>query len=130
MEFRLWIGLWTAFFLIVLVAFNLSFLVKYITRFTEDSFATLVAVIFIIDALKSTLHLKDLPDEIKPLINSTNINDTINYEYEIAAHERNYFFSILLFLLTFFVCITLKQFRNKPYLPSKVFILNIYFSFK
>lgn len=35
MEFRLWIGLWTALFLTILVAFNLSFLVKYITRFTE-----------------------------------------------------------------------------------------------
>ena len=58
MEFRLWIGLWIGFFLLIFVAFNLSFLVKYITRFTEDSFASLVAIIFIIDSIKYTYKLK------------------------------------------------------------------------
>ena len=57
MEFRLWIGLWIGFFLLIFVAFNLSFLVKYITRFTEDSFASLVAIIFIIDSFKYTNNL-------------------------------------------------------------------------
>jgi hypothetical protein len=38
MEFRVWIGLWTTLMVVLLVAFNLSFLVKYITRFTEVSF--------------------------------------------------------------------------------------------
>jgi hypothetical protein len=35
MEFRVWIGFWTTLMIVLLVAFNLSFLVKYITRFTE-----------------------------------------------------------------------------------------------
>ena len=34
MGFRVWIGLWTAFFLIVVVVTDSSVLVKYITRFT------------------------------------------------------------------------------------------------
>jgi hypothetical protein len=38
MEFRLWVGLWTSLFLLLVVMFNLSFLVKYITRFTEGYF--------------------------------------------------------------------------------------------
>jgi hypothetical protein len=38
MEFRLWVGLWTSLFLLLIVMFNLSFLVKYITRFTEGYF--------------------------------------------------------------------------------------------
>ncbi|CAF0829892.1 unnamed protein product [Brachionus calyciflorus] len=124
MEFRLWIGLWTALLIVVFVAFNLSFLVKYITRFTEDSFATLVAVIFIFDAIKSTLKLKQLPKEfLDKIANETHLNRTFNEsptQLQIAIHEKNYFFSILLFLLTFFVCITLKQFRTKPFLPSKI----------
>ena len=47
MSFRFWIGVWTAFILLLMVAFDLSYLVCYITRFTEESFATLIALIFI-----------------------------------------------------------------------------------
>lgn len=48
MSFRLWIGLWTALILFILVAVDASALVCYITRFTEENFATLIAFIFII----------------------------------------------------------------------------------
>ncbi|KAF8565666.1 hypothetical protein P879_02131 [Paragonimus westermani] len=54
LSFRLWIGLWIAFFLFTIVAFDLSALVKYITRFTEESFAALIAFIFIVEAIKKT----------------------------------------------------------------------------
>jgi sodium bicarbonate transporter 10 len=46
LEFRLWIGLWIGFILILLVAFDASAFVCYITRFTEENFATLIAFIF------------------------------------------------------------------------------------
>lgn len=49
---RLWIGLWTAFILLVLVATDASALVCYITRFTEENFATLISVIFIYKAIE------------------------------------------------------------------------------
>ncbi|VDP91080.1 unnamed protein product [Echinostoma caproni] len=38
--------------LLIMVALDLSALVKFITRFTEESFAALIALIFIIEALK------------------------------------------------------------------------------
>ena len=124
MVFRLWIGLWTALFLLLLVLFNLSFLVKYITRFTEDSFATLVAVIFIIDAVKSTIGLRHSDVVAKKnnatLFNQTSKRDGFNFDLKDANQETYFYFSVLLFLLTFFVSSTLKGFRNKPYLPSKV----------
>ena len=57
MSFRFWIGIWTAFILLLMVAFDLSYLVCYITRFTEESFATLIALIFIQKAFsKVGLH--------------------------------------------------------------------------
>ena len=52
LPFRAWIGLWTALLLLLIVAFDLSALVRYITRFTEESFACLIAVIFIAEAFK------------------------------------------------------------------------------
>lgn len=57
MEFRLWIGLWSAFFCLALVATDASFLVKYFTRFTEEGFSCLISFIFIYDAFKKMLKL-------------------------------------------------------------------------
>ncbi|XP_076005468.1 solute carrier family 4 member 4a [Genypterus blacodes] len=57
MEFRLWIGLWSAFFCFVLVATDASFLVQYFTRFTEEGFSCLISFIFIYDAFKKMLKL-------------------------------------------------------------------------
>ena len=149
MEFRLWIGLWTALFLFLLVAFNLSFLVKYITRFTEDCFATLVAVIFIIDAIKSTFNLRHVKNKtvavVSALVNASNDSSASFPEYDtdetttttttaspLSLLESNYkhsklqsefYFSVILFILTFAICMGLKAFRDKPFLPSKIRVL-------
>nr|XP_020441441.1 electrogenic sodium bicarbonate cotransporter 1-like isoform X4 [Monopterus albus] len=57
LEFRLWIGLWSAFFCLVLVATDASFLVQYFTRFTEEGFSCLISFIFIYDAFKKMFKL-------------------------------------------------------------------------
>ena len=49
--FRLWIGVWVGVILLIMVATDASAFVCYITRFTEENFATLIAVIFIIKAV-------------------------------------------------------------------------------
>nr|AAN75454.1 Na-dependent Cl/HCO3 exchanger [Doryteuthis pealeii] len=57
--FRLWIGLWTGVILLIIVAFDLSALVRYITRFTEESFAALISLIFIVESLVKLFHILD-----------------------------------------------------------------------
>ena len=52
MTMRLWIGLWSSFFCVLIVAFDMSSFVRYFTRFTEESFAALVGIIFIFESLK------------------------------------------------------------------------------
>ncbi|XP_030305988.1 electrogenic sodium bicarbonate cotransporter 1 isoform X4 [Calypte anna] len=59
LEFRLWIGLWSAFQCLLLVATDASFLVKYFTRFTEEGFSSLISFIFIYDAFKKMIKLAD-----------------------------------------------------------------------
>ncbi|KAE8630956.1 hypothetical protein XENTR_v10001027 [Xenopus tropicalis] len=59
LEFRLWIGLWSAFLCLVLVATDASSLVKYFTRFTEEGFACLISFIFIYDAFKKMIKFAD-----------------------------------------------------------------------
>ncbi|VDO01931.1 unnamed protein product [Rodentolepis nana] len=57
LSFRFWIGMWVALFLFIMVAFDLSALVRFITRFTEESFALLIALIFVFEALKKTYSI-------------------------------------------------------------------------
>ncbi|XP_014005728.1 sodium-driven chloride bicarbonate exchanger isoform X1 [Salmo salar] len=57
LSLRACIGLWTAFLCLVLVATDASSLVCYITRFTEEAFASLICIIFIYEALEKLIHL-------------------------------------------------------------------------
>merc|ERR1719419_675105 len=59
LSFRLWIGIWIGVILLILVATDASAFVCYITRFTEENFATLIAVIFIIKAIEKVLQIGD-----------------------------------------------------------------------
>ncbi|XP_062874135.1 electrogenic sodium bicarbonate cotransporter 4 isoform X2 [Trichomycterus rosablanca] len=52
MELRLWIGIHSCVQCLLLVATDASYIIKYITRFTEEGFSSLISFIFISDALK------------------------------------------------------------------------------
>ncbi|XP_076467710.1 electrogenic sodium bicarbonate cotransporter 1-like [Babylonia areolata] len=62
LSLRFWVGIWTTGFLLLMVIFNLSALVRYLTRFTEESFACLIALIFIVEAFSKLAEIgKDEP---------------------------------------------------------------------
>ena len=60
LEFRFWIGLWTAIFIIILVGLNSSVVMRLFTRFTEEIFSALISFVFMYEALVSlwNIHLK------------------------------------------------------------------------
>uniref|UniRef100_A0A663NAH6 Anion exchange protein n=1 Tax=Athene cunicularia TaxID=194338 RepID=A0A663NAH6_ATHCN len=60
LSLRACIGLWTAFFCIVLVATNASSLECYITRFTNEAFTSLICLIFIYKALEKLSQLLEI----------------------------------------------------------------------
>ncbi|XP_044062782.1 sodium bicarbonate cotransporter 3 isoform X1 [Siniperca chuatsi] len=60
LSLRTSIGLWTAFLCLLLVATDASSLVCYITRFTEEAFASLICIIFIYEALEKLVHLGEV----------------------------------------------------------------------
>ncbi|XP_072752841.1 electroneutral sodium bicarbonate exchanger 1 isoform X6 [Anoplolepis gracilipes] len=74
MSFRFWIGTWTAMILIILVALDASACVCYITRFTEENFATLIAFIFIYKAIENVLSI----GKKYPL--NTHSSETLGYD--------------------------------------------------
>ena len=48
-----WVGIWSGIFLILQAIFNVSVLMRYFTKFTDEIFAALIAVIFIVEACKN-----------------------------------------------------------------------------
>uniref|UniRef100_A0AAR2M2H8 Anion exchange protein n=1 Tax=Pygocentrus nattereri TaxID=42514 RepID=A0AAR2M2H8_PYGNA len=52
LELRLWIGLHSCLQCLLLVASDASYIIKYMTRFTEEGFSSLISFIFISDAIK------------------------------------------------------------------------------
>ncbi|KAL2092456.1 hypothetical protein ACEWY4_012254 [Coilia grayii] len=52
MELRLWIGMHSCVQCLILVACDASYIIKYMTRFTEEGFSSLISFIFISDAIK------------------------------------------------------------------------------
>ncbi|KPM04625.1 electroneutral sodium bicarbonate exchanger-like protein [Sarcoptes scabiei] len=89
---RLWIGLWMTFFLLIMVALDYSALVCFITRFTEENFATLISVIFIFKAIENLLQIgKDNPvDRSFDSIKNYNCNCSLDGEiFPLQTISRN-----------------------------------------
>uniref|UniRef100_A0A8C2B7C5 Anion exchange protein n=1 Tax=Cyprinus carpio TaxID=7962 RepID=A0A8C2B7C5_CYPCA len=75
LSLRACIGLWTAFLCLLLVATDASSLVCYITRFTEEAFASLICIIFIYEALEKLIHL----GETYPISMNNNLEKLTTY---------------------------------------------------
>jgi hypothetical protein len=53
--------MWVCFILLLIVMFDLSALVRYITRFTEESFSVLISVIFTYEAFHKVYEPLTIP---------------------------------------------------------------------
>lgn len=93
LEARCWLGLWTAAFLIVIVATDASVIVALITKFTEEAFATLTSILFIVNAMQSLAKTqrrfpitRDVESALDQICNGTNNgNGTSLYGNSTAA---------------------------------------------
>ncbi|GMT01688.1 hypothetical protein PENTCL1PPCAC_23862 [Pristionchus entomophagus] len=65
LTFRFWVHIWTGGIVMLMCVTDASALVSFITRFTEESFATLIAVIFIYEAIMKLLKIKGQLDVIE-----------------------------------------------------------------
>ncbi|XP_013100619.1 sodium bicarbonate cotransporter 3 isoform X7 [Stomoxys calcitrans] len=144
MTFRFWIGTWIAVILLILTAIDASALVCYITRFTEENFATLIAFIFIIKAVENVLKIgKTFPVNqtmydcvcTPPLGSNATILDYAKYSKDYCLANNGtlvgldcsqpdtsniFLMSVLLFLGTFIISTILKDFKNALFFPTVV----------
>uniref|UniRef100_A0A452H0S9 Anion exchange protein n=1 Tax=Gopherus agassizii TaxID=38772 RepID=A0A452H0S9_9SAUR len=139
LEFRLWIGLWSAFQCLILVATDASFLVKYFTRFTEEGFSSLISFIFIYDAFKKMIKLADYYPinshfKVDYITFYSCYNNTIDwssltkkecwkYGGYLVGNNCNYvpditLMSFILFFGTYTCSMALKKFKTSRYFPT------------
>lgn len=95
------VGLWTTLFLVILALIDACSWIRFFTRFTDDTFAALISLIFIYEAVKKMLG-GFAPDETGLVL------------YDKA------FFALLLGLGTFYVGSWLANLRGSDYLRRRI----------
>lgn len=93
-----WVGFWTGGILLVMAITDASCLMRYFTRFTDELFSALMALLFIYEAVSAIVMI---------LRNS--------FADELAKHDAA-LLSLILAIGTFFIASNLLRFRRSKYL--------------
>uniref|UniRef100_A0A8C4GYJ6 Anion exchange protein n=1 Tax=Dicentrarchus labrax TaxID=13489 RepID=A0A8C4GYJ6_DICLA len=134
---RIWVGMWLVVIVIIIVAVEGSFLVRFISRFTQEIFSILISLIFIYETFNKLIKIF----KTHPLIlNYDHLNDSMenpfhplvkeHIEYHpdgnVTIHEleveRPYpntaLLSMCLMFGCFFIAYFLRHFKNGHYFPG------------
>uniref|UniRef100_A0A8C2ZJY2 Anion exchange protein n=1 Tax=Cyclopterus lumpus TaxID=8103 RepID=A0A8C2ZJY2_CYCLU len=108
---RVWIGFWLVVIVIVMVAFEGSFLVRFVSRFTQEIFSFLISLIFICETFIK-LGRVQLRLEIT----------TPDYEKvsEVRGQPNTALLSLVLMAGTFFIAFYLRKFKNSAFFPGRL----------
>uniref|UniRef100_A0A8C0H1T1 Anion exchange protein n=1 Tax=Chelonoidis abingdonii TaxID=106734 RepID=A0A8C0H1T1_CHEAB len=122
---RVWIGLWLIVFIFIIVAAEGSFLVRYISPFTQEIFAFLISLIFIYETFYKlykvfTEHplLKFYPPSLQSGLNASTLSaDAMSLETRMQPNTA--LLSLILMLGTFFIAFFMRKFKNSRFLGGK-----------
>ncbi|XP_065132605.1 anion exchange protein 2a isoform X1 [Paramisgurnus dabryanus] len=123
---RVWIGFWLIVIVVLTVAFEGSFLVKFVTRFTQEIFSILISLIFIYETFfKLGKIFMDHPlqgcygkeENDTALPNNTT-------ESPVGTKTLNQpntaLLSLVLMSGTFFIAFYLRKFKNSAFFPGRL----------
>uniref|UniRef100_A0A8C9XPP0 Anion exchange protein n=1 Tax=Sander lucioperca TaxID=283035 RepID=A0A8C9XPP0_SANLU len=121
---RIWVGMWLIVIVIIIVAVEGSFLVRFISRFTQEIFSILISLIFIYETFYKLIKIF----KTHPLIlNYDHLNTSLDNPFHpiILEHieiERPYpntaLLSMCLMFGCFFIAYFLRSFKNGHYFPG------------
>ncbi|MCJ8732754.1 hypothetical protein PDJAM_G00215210 [Pangasius djambal] len=125
---RVWIGFWLIFIVLVIVAAEGSFLVRYISPFTQEIFAFLISLIFICETFSKLFKvfqehplMKTYPVSAGPPVDGPPESENgVLTEGPILNQPNTALLSLVLMVGTFFVAFFLRKFRNSRFLGGKV----------
>ncbi|XP_047466093.1 solute carrier family 4 member 1b (Diego blood group) [Mugil cephalus] len=137
---RVWVGVWLVIIVVIIVACEGSFLVRFISRFTQEIFSILISLIFIYetfaklgrtfkthplilnyDHLNATVENPWNPRVIETIdYDNATGNATVNITTIKPPYPNTALLSMCLMLGCFFIAFFLRQFKNGTFLPGKV----------
>uniref|UniRef100_A0A8C3T0Y0 Anion exchange protein n=1 Tax=Chelydra serpentina TaxID=8475 RepID=A0A8C3T0Y0_CHESE len=122
---RVWIGLWLVVFIFIIVAAEGSFLVRYISPFTQEIFAFLISLIFIYETFYKLYKvfaehplLKFYPPSLQSGLNASALSaDAMSLGTRMQPNTA--LLSLILMLGTFFIAFFMRKFKNSRFLGGK-----------
>ncbi|NXF13683.1 B3AT protein, partial [Smithornis capensis] len=108
---RVWIGFWMILLVLVVVAVEGSFMVRFLTRYTQEIFSFLISLIFIFETFSKLVTIfKEHP--LKPQYENPDLPN--------QPKPNTALLSLILMAGTFFLAFFLRKFKNSAFLPGKV----------
>eukprot|EP00066_Takifugu_rubripes_P017072 XP_011606338.1 PREDICTED: anion exchange protein 2 isoform X1 [Takifugu rubripes] len=130
---RVWIGFWLIIIVTLTVAFEGSFLVRFVSRFTQEIFSFLISLIFICETfIKLGRIFKEHPLKRCSVDNGTdgnvtveNVTSLLNNDTQPAAvttlgEPNTALLSLVLMAGTFFIAFYLRKFKNSAFFPGRL----------
>uniref|UniRef100_A0A3B4AGP4 Anion exchange protein n=1 Tax=Periophthalmus magnuspinnatus TaxID=409849 RepID=A0A3B4AGP4_9GOBI len=117
---RVWIGFWLIVIVLVIVAAEGSFLVRYISPFTQEIFAFLISLIFIYETFSKIFKVFREHPLLAVYPSGGRLPD--DQEGPVFNQPNTALLSLVLMMGTFFVAFFLRKFRNSRFLGGKVII--------
>ncbi|XP_042192104.1 anion exchange protein 3 [Callorhinchus milii] len=123
---RVWIGLWLMVIVVITVAFEGSFLVRYITPFTQEIFAFLISIIFIYETFYK-LYKVFAEHPLLKTYPAVTPGHSMNHSEPVSSPEtpgvgmqpNTALLSLLMMCGTFFVAFFMRKLRNSRFLGGK-----------
>ncbi|NXD88269.1 B3A2 protein, partial [Halcyon senegalensis] len=135
---RVWIGFWLILIVLVMVAFEGSFLVRFVSRFTQEIFAFLISLIFIYETFSKLAKIF----QEHPLHGCLRLNGTAAEAEEgtwrngstvapangsasrtaakVTGQPNTALLSLVLMAGTFFIAFFLRKFKNSRFFPGRI----------
>ncbi|XP_059503548.1 anion exchange protein 3 isoform X2 [Stegostoma tigrinum] len=128
---RVWIGFWLMAIVIITVAFEGSFLVRYISPFTQEIFAFLISIIFIYETFHNLYEVFEENPLLKtyppiPQVKTNLSHQLIQSDQQMQPNTA--LLSLVMMVGTFFIAYFMRKFRNSRFLGGKKLNVPLEFS--
>ncbi|NWI87375.1 B3A2 protein, partial [Pitta sordida] len=129
---RVWIGFWLILIVLVMVAFEGSFLVRFVSRFTQEIFAFLISLIFIYETFSKLAKIFQehplhscIPANTSAAAwgNASAANGSATAARgtpKVTGQPNTALLSLVLMAGTFFIAFFLRKFKNSRFFPGRI----------
>ncbi|OCT57724.1 hypothetical protein XELAEV_18003183mg [Xenopus laevis] len=128
---RVWIGFWLVAIVVSMVACEGSFLVRFVSRFTQEIFSILISLIFIYETFYklfkvfqehplTNCRLHNLTDPLNVTENLLHNGTELIGPTNVTGQPNTALLSLVLMAGTFFIAFFLRKLKNSNFFPGRV----------